>query len=65
RSLNQALADGACLTVDRALARTACGSARADDAYGVKLGDTLGFACLPMDFWIIFFYLRNAGSYFI
>ncbi|MEA9656603.1 hypothetical protein VDF32_21220, partial [Xanthomonas campestris pv. raphani] len=25
----------------RALARTACGSARADDAYGVKRGDTL------------------------
>ncbi|MEB1201640.1 hypothetical protein VDQ63_08660, partial [Xanthomonas campestris pv. campestris] len=24
-----------------ALARTACGSARADDAYGVKRGDTL------------------------
>ncbi|AAY49838.1 conserved hypothetical protein [Xanthomonas campestris pv. campestris str. 8004] len=28
--------------MDRALARTACGSARADDAYGVKRGDTLG-----------------------
>ncbi|MCC5054040.1 hypothetical protein VDP21_22160, partial [Xanthomonas campestris pv. campestris] len=30
----------------RALARPACGSARADDAYGVKRGDTLGSGSL-------------------